>query len=131
MNLLLRSLFDGTATNKSGIPYRQLGIPIDCALVAVAYLGPIAKPLEPYLREEVRSGHPYASSALAVLGILQDESVAALASQLDAEHLLAAEAANALVCTGNNQHIAVKAAMMRSTRAKDAIQRAEKYGRHL
>ena len=128
---VLTALFDGTAKNRFGIPYRQLGIPLDCALVAAARLGPIAIPLEPHLRAEVLSGHPYASSALAALGVLQDGSVAVLASQLDADHLLAAEAASALVRTGNTLHVAVKAATTRSTRAEAAIQRAEKYGRHL
>lgn len=44
--LVLTSLFDGSAKNQHGIPYRELGTPLDCGLVAAGRLGPIAKPLE-------------------------------------------------------------------------------------
>jgi len=123
---VLESLFDGTAKNQWGIPYRQLGTPVDCALVAATRLGPTAIPLEPYLRAEVLRGHSYAVEALVALGSLQDESIVALSSQLEADNLLAYEAASALVRAGHADHPSVKEIEARSTRAAAAVQRARK-----
>jgi hypothetical protein len=127
---ILESLFSGTAKNQWGVPYRQLGTPFDCALVAAARLGSTAIPLEGYLRAAVQSGHPYAAQALAALGTLKDESIAALASQLETDHLLATEAAIALVCTNNTHHSSVKEAIARSAAAATALQWAEKHAQH-
>ena len=36
---LLRAILDGSAVNGNGVPYRRLGLPVDCALVTVRMLG--------------------------------------------------------------------------------------------
>lgn len=64
---VLRSIFDGKATNQFGVSYCKLGMPIDCALVVVALLGNIAAPLEEFIRCHLVAGHPYAESALAAI----------------------------------------------------------------
>ena len=66
---LLRSILDGSAKNEFGVAYGKLGMPIDCALVAITRLGPVAKPLEPLVRQQLSAGHPYAQDALSALGV--------------------------------------------------------------
>jgi len=64
---VLRGILDGTAKNGYGVPYRSLGITIDCALVTIRMLGTTAKPLEALVRAELAAGHPYAADALAAI----------------------------------------------------------------
>ncbi|AYN96962.1 hypothetical protein EAW52_25040 [Pseudomonas sp. LTJR-52] len=64
---MLRAIFDGTARNQFGVSYCKLGMPIDCALVAVSLLGQVAAPLEEYVRQQLAAGHPYAENALSAL----------------------------------------------------------------
>lgn len=64
---LLRAILDGTAVNENGVPYRRLGVPIDCALVTIRMLGKIAFPLQGLVQAEVKRGHPYARAALTAL----------------------------------------------------------------
>ena len=106
----LEALFDGSAVNRHGVPYRKLGSPLDCGLVTAAHLGPIARPLERLLRAELRSGHVYAAPALGALGLLDEDSIVELSGVLSGDLLLSSEAAAALVKCGNREHPAVKAA---------------------
>jgi|AraplaCL_Col_mCL_1032037.scaffolds.fasta_scaffold01247_13 hypothetical protein len=64
---LLRAILDGSAVNENGVPYRNLGIPIDCALVAVRMLGKTAVSLRDLVCTEAEKGHPYAHDALTTL----------------------------------------------------------------
>src|SRR5581483_5480661 len=64
---LLRGILDGTEKNDWEVPYRQLGMPVDCALVTVRLLGATAKPLEELVRRELSAGQPYAADALAAI----------------------------------------------------------------
>ena len=64
---VLRSIFDGTAKNQFGVSYSSLGMPIDCALVVISLLGPVAAPLEEFVCQQLRVGHPYAEDALKAL----------------------------------------------------------------
>lgn len=119
----LASLFDGSARNSFGIPYRQLGMPLDCGLLAARSLGTLARPLEPFLRDELRAGHPYAAAALGALGTLSDESIGVLAEALRSDPATALEAAAALSRCGATGHAAVKAAAASSTIAGKALGR--------
>lgn len=65
---VLRAIFSGEARNDDGIPYRQLGMPVECSLVAIKLLGATARPLEPFVRAELASGHAYAEDALRAIG---------------------------------------------------------------
>ncbi len=67
---ILQSLLSGEATNSWGVPYRKLGVPVDCALVAIQRLGPIALPLEAYVKHEIENGHSYAADALTAIHAL-------------------------------------------------------------
>ncbi|WP_158755697.1 hypothetical protein [Dyella sp. S184] len=118
---VLVSLFDGSARNNYGIPYRQVGVPLDCGLVAARSLGVAARPLEPFLRNELRAGHPYAAGALGALGLLSDESVCALAEALRSDPLIACEAAAALSLCSATNHAAVKEVSASSTIANKAL----------
>ncbi len=60
----LRCILSGDAKNEFGISYRRLGMPVDCALVTIKLLGPVARPLEPLIRSELAAGHAYAEDAL-------------------------------------------------------------------
>jgi hypothetical protein len=40
---ILRSILDGTAKNEFRVPYRDLGMPVDCALVTIKLLGAVAQ----------------------------------------------------------------------------------------
>ncbi len=64
---MLQSILDGTAKNEFGVPYRDMGMPIDCALVTIKLLGVVAKPLEPLVRRELDAGHHYAADALTAI----------------------------------------------------------------
>ena len=44
-------------------------MPVDCSLVTIKLLGPVASPLEDLVRTEIGAGHPYAEDALrAIIG---------------------------------------------------------------
>jgi hypothetical protein len=112
---LLQALFSGQATNQNGVAYPQLGMPLDCGLVAASHLGQLARPLEPYLREELIKGHPYAAQALGSLGTLENESILGLAAALQGNVLLAFEAANALARCHALAHPAVRVLCVRAS----------------
>ncbi|MES2018038.1 MAG: hypothetical protein V4484_16240 [Pseudomonadota bacterium] len=76
---LLQAILNGSARNEFGVPYRNLGMPIDCALVTIQLLGFLAAHLEALVRVELANGHPYAESALAAI-------VAQPGSRLDSLH---------------------------------------------
>lgn len=124
---ILESLFLGEAKNAFGVPYRLLGTPLDCALVATGRLGPLAKPVEPHLREALKSGHIYAAEALRFLGALDEKTIEALAEKLVGDVLLAAESAAALVCCGAVNHPAVENVVQASSEAAQQMSLASKY----
>ena len=125
---MLRALFDGSATNAHGIAYRNLGPPLDCAIVAAGRLGSLARPLEPFLRDELRRGHRYAPDALGALGTLAEESVTALAQALDSDDFeLGVEAAAALIRCGLRDHPLVQAALASSERSRKSFGIAVKH----
>jgi hypothetical protein len=108
---LLQALFDGTATNRYGIAYRLLGPPLDCAIHAAGELGPLSRPLEPFLRDAVRNGNAYAPAALGALGALESETVGVLARALASNDAnLGCEAAAALIRCGFGEHPEVQRA---------------------
>lgn len=114
---MLTSLFDGSAKNNNGVPYRQLGMPLSCGLVAAQHLGATARPLEPFLRNELLAGHAYAAAALGALGALSAQSVHALAQALCTDSPQACEAAKALSLCDAIDHISVKEVAASSTTA--------------
>ena len=117
---MLESLLAGDAKNRFGVPYRTLGLPLRCTLEVARRLGPIAKPLERYLRDELKSGDPVAAMALGSLGQLEEASVVELVAALQDESWdLSFEAAAALVRCGAAQHSAVSKAMNESPKARD------------
>jgi hypothetical protein len=67
---ILRSLFSGEAKNRWGIPYIKIGA-LDAGLVTVGLLGSLAKSLEPFVREYIIVGHPYAPEALRQMGAIK------------------------------------------------------------
>lgn len=64
----LETLFDGTSRNQWGVPYRNLGLPLQCALEVAWRLGPVAKPLETYISAEL----PGSETAARALGALDN-----------------------------------------------------------
>ena len=88
---ILKSLFNGEAKNRWGVSYSKLGIPLDCGLITIKLLGNLAKPLEPFVRDCLHSGHIYAAEALRAIGTLDETSIIELASCLDKNANLASE----------------------------------------
>jgi hypothetical protein len=124
---ILESLLTGDAKNRFGVPYRSLGLPLRCTLEVARRLGPVAKPLERYLRDELKRGDHVAALALGSLGHLEDASVVALATVLeDKSWDLSLESALALVRCGAAQHPAVVKAMNESPKARDSMTQATK-----
>jgi hypothetical protein len=122
---VLESLLTGDAKNRFGVPYRTLGLPLRCTLEVVRRLGPVAKPLERYLRDELKSGDPVAAMALGSLGKLEEASLVELAAVLQDENSdLSLESASALVRCGATHHPAVLKAMNESQKARDSVTRA-------
>ena len=124
---ILQRLFSGEARNSFGVPYRQLGMPMDCGLVAAGRLGPVAKPLEHYLREALTAGHVYAAEALGKLGFLDELSIEALADTLAVNDGISFESAHALVRSGHTKHPAVVKAVQGSPWAAARIEQAARH----
>lgn len=122
---ILEAIFSGRAMNEFGVPYRQLGLPLNCALETARRLGPVAKPLEGHIREELKRGVYYAAAmAMRALAPLEDESVVALASAVGNENLdLSLEAALTLLQLGHSTHVAVQRRLAESTAAVKAWER--------
>jgi len=124
----LVAFFSGEARNEFGAPYRSLGKPMRCVLEAVRRMGPIAKPLEPYLRAELQLGDFVAAMALGSLGSLDEQSIIALAACLAEKGVdLSYESAAALILCGQDDHHAVTAARARSSRAEATFSRVKTY----
>jgi hypothetical protein len=123
----LESLLTGEAKNRFGVPYVQLGLPLQCALEVAGRLGPVAKPLEPLLREQLRHGHHTAAMALRSLGSLERDSIFQLAASLEGDLLLATESAMALLASGETEHPAVLEVVARSKSAARMLELARRY----
>jgi hypothetical protein len=64
---VLQAILSGELKNEFGVPYRNLGAPLDCALIVIKLIGPLALALKAFVEIEARIGHPYAAEALSVL----------------------------------------------------------------
>jgi hypothetical protein len=118
----------GDAKNSQGIPYRKLGLPLDCAIHVAGKLGTIAKPLERYLSAALRDGNPYAAAAMSQLGGLAAESIQVLADSLDSTSIdLRLEAAVTLLDGGYLGSPEVQEAMARAERAQRAVADAKRF----
>jgi hypothetical protein len=80
---LLRNLLDGTAKNANGVAYRNLGLPLRCALEVASRLGSQAQSLESLLVKELQAGSAVAAKALGGLGRVSEATVEALAVSLE------------------------------------------------
>lgn len=124
---VLVTLFNGEARNQFGVPYRKLGLPLRCGIEVAARLGRIAKPLEPYLREELQKGDRSAAMALRMLGTLEHETVTALAASLLGDLDLSHESAYALVCCEEAEDPEVRKLVESSEKAKALLSWAASY----
>ena len=119
---VLASILDGTAKNGFGVAYRDLGLPLRCAIEVAGRLGPQAKPLEGLLAQELLRGSPPAANALGHLRSLEASSVQALAACLDSrDGDLAVESAAALIRCNEADHAAVVHATIQSAWAAKHI----------
>ena len=124
----LEAFFSGKAHNEFGVPYRRLGKAMRCALETVRRLGPIAKPLEPYLRAELEAGDFVAAMALGSLGSLEEKSIILLAARLGEKNLdLSCESAVALIRCEQGDHPAVIASRANSEEAEKTFSRVKAY----
>ncbi|MCV2366462.1 hypothetical protein LNV23_23815 [Paucibacter sp. DJ1R-11] len=124
---VLRSLFSGEAKNAFGVPYIKLGTPLDCALVAAGRMGPLSKPLEPYIRDALSIGCNYAAHALASIGTLEEATISALATQLKNPLLISTDSAVTLAHCGQLNHPSVIEAVKSSLQAERAVAAALKF----
>lgn len=120
---ILATLFNGQACNESGIPYRRLGLPLQCAIEVARRLGVVAKPLEPYLLMELKNENLAAALALGSLGTLTIQSVEALSQFLDGNNDLSFDSARALIGCGEIYSMPVQQAIKSSDRAAYVIAR--------
>ena len=129
---LLRDLLDGTARNEFGVPYRNLGLPLRCALDVALRLGPRARALEPLLALELRAGSATAARALAAMGDAGTETIEALAICLDppapSDFDLPIEAGVALIRLGATEHALVLRMVETSRRASSSWSLARQWG---
>jgi len=121
----LETLFNGSSRNQWGVPYRNLGLPLQCALEVAVRLGPAAKPLESYIAAELPSSET-AARALGVLSSLAPSSVDALARALEADFTVASEAARALVRQGAHRSALVNKIEQRSAAAHKHLETARR-----
>ncbi|MBO1748136.1 hypothetical protein [Stenotrophomonas indicatrix] len=116
---ILETLFNGEARNEYGIPYRNLGLPLQCAMEVVKRLGPTAKPLEHYLRAEVPTWGRVAVLCLGSMGTLEEETIVVLADALRSDdNLVVSEVPYVLIRYGAGEHPAVVAALSQSEKAR-------------
>ena len=115
---VLATLFNGEARNQFGVPYRKLSLQLRCGIEVAARLGRVAKPLEPYLREELQKGDRSAAMALRALVTLEHETVTALAASLLRDLDLSHESAYALVYCGEADNPEVRKVVESSEKAK-------------
>lgn len=114
---ILRILLTGEAKYSAGVPYRDLGLSLRCALETALRLGADAKPLESLLRTELTNGEPVAARALGALGSLEPESVIALLRAIEEDWEVAFEAVAALIQCGQDKNELVHALVFQSERA--------------
>ena len=101
---LLLSLFEGTAKNDFGSPYKDIGAS-ECGFEVAVRLGPRAKPLERHLRDGSRARYPTAVAALGNLERLDQPSVDTLVEAVrSGRAAVQAEAAAALLKQGLGEH---------------------------
>ena len=124
---ILETLFNGSAKNQFGVPYRKLGLPMTCALETVCRIGQYSKPLESYLCEELKNGNHTAAMALSSLTSIEDESVIALAECLRSDLNLASESAAALIKHNKSDHSAVLKELSESESSAHAFERVSKW----
>ncbi len=124
---ILETFFSGEAKNEFGIPFRQLGLPLRCALEVARRLGPIAKPLENHLRSELRAGHFVAAMALGSLGSLEESSVSELALSLSGDLDMSTESAVALIKCRQVENPLVLAAASQSEKVSEVLKRTSRY----
>jgi hypothetical protein len=126
---ILIALFSGEARNQFGVPYRQLGLPLRCAMEVASRLGQIAKPLEPYLRDELRKGDHVAAMALGSLGTLEQSTVEDLAESLDRGLDLSYESAIALIRCNEVENSAVRNMVAGSAKAAVVLTKVRSHSR--
>lgn len=121
----LATFFSGELVGEGGIPYRNYGLPMRCALEVARRLGPLARPLEAYLRAELDDGRFPAAMALGELGALEEDSIHSLARRLRDGSDMASEAAIALIKCGAEDHPAVTQVLANSYQATREFRRTE------
>ena len=124
---VLESIFSGEAKNSFGVPYKQFGLARQCALEIVVRMGPSAKPLEAYIRDEVLRGvQPAAARAMREFAPLEDASVIALAANVGRSGSLdvSFESALTLIRLGYADHPAVLRQLSELPSAQSVWERA-------
>jgi len=130
---LLQDLLDGTAKNEYGVAYRNLGLPVRCAVEVALRMGPAARPLEPLLVRELLVGSEAAARALGGLGSAEAETIEALAACLDppdpkhSDVGLSFDAGVALIRLGASEHPSVLHRIEASKKASASLADARRY----
>ncbi|MDO3530076.1 hypothetical protein ACNRBH_06500 [Ralstonia pseudosolanacearum] len=116
---ILRCLLDGSAKNAYGIPYRNLGLPLRCALEVALGLGERASELEALIVPELKRGDVTAARVLAKFGHVGESTIVCLAEALtSSDYELRYEAANALIQLQAKNHPVVTLALEQSAVAQ-------------
>ncbi|MBN3727000.1 hypothetical protein [Burkholderia sp. Ac-20379] len=118
---LLRGLLDGSARNAFGVPYRNLGLPLRCALEVAMRLGERANGLEALIVLELQRGDPTAAKVLAEFRRVSESAISGLSEALTSENIeLRYEAAYALMQLNCDFHPAVVRNLAQSSGAQTA-----------
>ncbi len=128
---ILETFFNGSAKNRFGVPFRQLGLPMTCALETVRRIGQYSKPLESHICEELKNGNHTAAMALCSLTSIEDESVIALAECLRGDLNLASESAAALIKHNKSHHVAVLKELSESESSAHVFERVSKWNSNI
>lgn len=124
---ILETLFNGEARNDEGVPYRNFGLPLRCAMEVVARMGATAKPLERFLRLEVAKGDHVAAMCLRGMGSLEENTILVLANALRRSFELSGEAACTLINNDAGHHPAVALVLAESEKARREFERAGRF----
>lgn len=121
---VLESLFDGTAKNEFGIPYRKIGA-LSFGFIVVGILGPLANSLEVYIREGIEEDDFYAIESAGALSEIEQETAYALARALIRNP--ASEASASLIRRGYSEDVKVVEIISGSSAARKSFEKAKIY----
>lgn len=121
---ILEALFDGSAKNRFGVSYKDIGA-LGCGFVTAKMLGELAKPLEVFIRDGIESDHVYAIEAAGTLINISENTAIELARAAMRNPF--GEAPYSLIKCGEHKNPKVLSIIGGDSKTVSAIEKAENH----